>query len=368
MEDNRFQSLADLVDSLAGEHPPFAKHTNAHEPDPDSNEVLVNVLRDARRRLQAPPTGQEALDLSQRLEVVAARLAEEVRDGGRQHVSLDPVQTTARGLRSQETRRESPFSFSKTQSRPWWRRTVTRVALGGSLLAAALVFLVTHVTDSGPQREHITGKGARATIRLVDGTTVTLGASSRLRYQSLTGRGERAVYLDGEGYFDVAPNSNAPFVVYTTNAATQVLGTEFSVRQYADDSVAQIVVTSGKVAFRPRLGAGGTGVTLIRGDIGRIDNAGLATVAHNVNTESYTSWTRGTLTFPNTTLRDAIRDIERWYDLKITLADPALASAALTGTLTARSGQEAIERIANALNLRVSQQGQSITLFPAGSH
>ena len=101
------------------------------------------------------------------------------------------------------------------------------------------------------------------------------------------------------------------------------------------------------------------------GDLGRIDVAGLATVAHNVSLDQYTSWTRGTLTFYNTPLRDVVQEMNRWYDVTIVLGDSSLASATMTGTLPIHSAREAIGDIAAAQHLRSVRHGQVVTLLPA---
>jgi transmembrane sensor len=325
-------------------------------------EPLASRLLRVRAHLQAPPQGTEAVELSARLEQVSQRIMAEAHYGergatGPWQASIHP---DANGHKASHRNRTVQKSWFRS-----WTFGASMVATLAVLLAVA--FKVIPNTDRSPLREHITDRGARTTINLADGTVVILGAESKLSYRSLDGSRERAVYLEGEAYFDVASKSDAPFIVYTAHSATQVLGTTFGVRSYQDDSVAQIVVTSGKVAIRPRNAARGTGVTLVAGDLGRINASGLATVAHEIPAHEYLDWTRGTLTFTGATLGQAIRDIERWYDIRIRLSDPSLVSVELLGTLSARSGQEAVQRIADVLNLRISKDGHTITLLPAGT-
>jgi len=119
------------------------------------------------------------------------------------------------------------------------------------------------------------------------------------------------------------------------------------------------------VALRPAAAPASSGTTLVRGDLGRIDAAGLATVAHNVAADPYTSWTRGTLTFDNTPLRDVVREMNRWYDITVVLADTSLASSKVTGVLSIHSARDAIADIAAVQHLRAVRRGQVVTFFPA---
>ena len=69
----------------------------------------------------------------------------------------------------------------------------------------------------------------RTTIRLSDGTVVTLNAGSTLCYPKTFSTGERLVKLTGEAFFEVSHDAAHPFVVNTGKVNTRVLGTAFNV-------------------------------------------------------------------------------------------------------------------------------------------
>ncbi len=347
MEYNDLFGSGEIADYLSGERDPagLRKIADMIAADPASSD-LVAKLQLIKKSLSNPPIDLEAEQMDNGLKLVAARLASEA------HESM-----------------EGSFNHQSRRTSAWlkgWKINGSPTAL---IAAAAMVLLLTItisglLTSDAEPMQHITRQGASAVVRLVDGSSVTLGPSSKLSYRTLTNTGERSVYLTGEAFFDVASNPSSPFVVYTSHSATQVLGTRFSVRQYGEDSVARVVVASGRVALRPRSAALGTGITLGKGDLAVIDRNGLSSISHDVLVESYTGWTSGTLTFNNTSLRSAISEIERWYDVKITVSDSSLLSAQLNGTLSTGSANEAVERIADVLNLEISRYGQTITLSP----
>lgn len=89
--------------------------------------------------------------------------------------------------------------------------------------------------------------GSKSDIILPDGTQVTLNAGSKLTYTMDYGTSLREVNLTGEGYFKVAPNTKAPFIVKTVKASIKALGTEFNVKAYPEEKTIETVLVKGSV-------------------------------------------------------------------------------------------------------------------------
>ena len=71
-------------------------------------------------------------------------------------------------------------------------------------------------------------KGVKGQVDLQDGTTVNLNSGSSLKVL-----GERRVFLDGEGWFDVQSDPEHPFFVETPSGiAVKVTGTQFNLSNY----------------------------------------------------------------------------------------------------------------------------------------
>ncbi|WP_128546363.1 FecR family protein [Larkinella soli] len=99
-----------------------------------------------------------------------------------------------------------------------------------------------------PMTDPATGaNGLTERVRLSDGSKVTLTPGSRLRVSPDFGKTERTVYLTGEAFFEVTRNPAKPFLVYTGNVVTKVLGTSFRVRAYEGDSHVSVAVRTGRV-------------------------------------------------------------------------------------------------------------------------
>jgi ferric-dicitrate binding protein FerR (iron transport regulator) len=84
-------------------------------------------------------------------------------------------------------------------------------------------------------------------VLLQDSSTVLLQPGSTLRYPQVFGKLKREVFLEGEAFFQVAKQSGHPFLVYTKNIVTQVLGTSFNVRTDPQKQELEVAVRTGRV-------------------------------------------------------------------------------------------------------------------------
>ncbi|WP_324676283.1 FecR family protein [Hymenobacter sp. GOD-10R] len=89
-------------------------------------------------------------------------------------------------------------------------------------------------------------------FQLPDGSRITLNPGSSLRYASAFAGPRREVYLEGEAFFKVSKNPRRPFLVFTKQVVTTVLGTSFRVKAYSDSKEASVAVREGKVAVQAR--------------------------------------------------------------------------------------------------------------------
>jgi len=276
--------------------------------------------------------------------------------------------TSAGDPRAVGSRTTRTRALSVLMARTRWWRSPGVVATG--LMAAGMIGIAVLRTKTPPPPvapaaprptpTFVTNNRERATLRLPDGTQVSLAPASRLRLAPDFGEERRDVYLDGEAYFDVPHDSLRLFTVFAGNASARDLGTQFLVRKYPEDLTVQVVVRKGAVAMSGvgRLGAG---------DLGRLDADGQASLRRNVALGTYFSWLDGRLVFRDTPLIDVLRALRRWHDVDVQLADSTLGSLPFTGTLTDASFRSSIDLVGLTLGLRVRRDGARVTLEPIES-
>jgi transmembrane sensor len=102
--------------------------------------------------------------------------------------------------------------------------------------------------------------------RLPDGSSIQMYPGARLRYLSkefIDGSAENAkreVFMTGDIFFDVAEDKKRPFIVYTNDFLTRVVGTQFLIRLSGDQP--SVEVKSGRVVVRKILSEEGEEVAL----------------------------------------------------------------------------------------------------------
>jgi len=318
-------------------------------------------------------------DASRAVQLAAVRRLWEEAGVVPQRFDAEAALQNARRLRERPlelhvSRQARPPRPSLALARPARRfRTMSFAAAAALLLAATLAIgarlrYATNVTAPATSiREYATARGQRAEVRLADGTRVMLNVRSRLRVPVTFGSDGRDVYLEGEAFFEVAHDSKLPFRVHATGALAEDLGTAFLVRAYPEDSSATVVVTQGRVALRASDEDASRGVALAPRQLGRFDRSRLVTVMSDVDVDRYLAWRDDRLVFHQTPLAQVARELERWFDVDITLADSSLAATPITGTFAHQSPDAALGDIARLLDARYVRQGTHVVLYPPGS-
>lgn len=161
-----------------------------------------------------------------------------------------------------------------------------------------------------------TPRGKDFKILLSDGTEVWLNAESKLTYPTHFTGESRIVELSGEAYFKVAKDTQHPFIVKTQKLETQVFGTGFNIHAYQYDDP-HITLVEGKVAIKSQY----YHIMLRPGENAKLNQDGSIKV-QKIDTQIYTAWTEGYFYFDNTSLKDIMKELGRWYNLTIQIQNP----------------------------------------------
>jgi ferric-dicitrate binding protein FerR (iron transport regulator) len=82
---------------------------------------------------------------------------------------------------------------------------------------------------------------------------VRLNSGSQLRYSQGYGIVDRKLVFSGEGYFKVHHNRKFPFLIETKGLALKDIGTEFNIRNYADDNYINVNLFHGSVEIHNKI-------------------------------------------------------------------------------------------------------------------
>lgn len=165
------------------------------------------------------------------------------------------------------------------------------------LLAYSKSDVVTYNTMTTP-------RGGQYKLKLPDGTLVWLNASSSITYPTAFPGNTRMVSITGEAYFEVAKNPLKPFTVKTYKDEITVKGTSFNVNSYTDEPVIKTSLLEGLVEVNH--------TTLLKPGYAYSDGKVIP-----ADLDKELAWKNGVFNFHHIKLKDAMRQIARWYNVEI---------------------------------------------------
>lgn len=179
--------------------------------------------------------------------------------------------------------------------------------------------------------------GSRVSFNLPDGTVGWLNSGSSLAY-SLPFSNNRKVTLDGEAWFEVTHNEKNTFEISAGNSMVKVLGTSFNVSAYQGTQYIEVVLQKGKVEFYHNNLS--QKVTMAPSQK-LVMNDGKIKVT-DIDPSKYKSWTDGKLVFRGDDMAEVAARIERWYNVKVVLADQDLRRFSFRATFEDDSLEEVL--------------------------
>lgn len=187
-------------------------------------------------------------------------------------------------------------------------------------------------------------KGQKANITLPDGSKVWVNSDSRLSYGSLFNFRERILHLEGEAYFEVAPDKDRPFIVEAGNISIKALGTSFNVKSYRNEKSISAVLMTGKVEVQSKFAK-----KILYPNEQIIADKHTGKMQKNKVEEAavFSNWRYNILRFNAETFENIAFALERYYNTPIVFKSDKLKKYRFTGTL----GNTSLESILEVLAL-----------------
>jgi ferric-dicitrate binding protein FerR (iron transport regulator) len=198
--------------------------------------------------------------------------------------------------------------------------------------------------------------GVKGEMKLSDGTTVSLNSGSSLKVL-----GERRVYLDGEGWFEVESDKEHPFYVETPSGiSVKVTGTQFNLSNYNDEDF-KVLLVKGSIELK---NASNSVPLIVKPSEQVIVKRGMASkeFANLQEKQNTTAWREGVLVFDDKPFREAIPMLERWYGVSISVNSPSILEERLTGEFDTETIQEVMNVLALTHGFTYSIDHKDITL------
>mgnify|MGYP000879843752 CR=1 FL=1 len=229
-----------------------------------------------------------------------------------------------------------------------------------------------------------TPKGRQFRLVLPDGSKVWLNAASSIKYPVVFDEEERRVEISGEVYLEVAHSTssegeNIAFIVQTANQQIRVLGTSFNVNAYDDEGAEKTTLIEGSV----RVTAGGDsswGTSAganpgVRRKFVILKPGQQASVLFHqfqkfppiqvqaVDVDRVIAWKNGFFQYNNADIETIMRQVERWYDVKVSYPN-GIPADRFSGTIPMHVSLSHFLDILKYSDIKASINGNNLIISP----
>jgi len=193
---------------------------------------------------------------------------------------------------------------------------------------------------------------------LEDGSVIYLAQNSLFSFPAEFNKGSRNVELEGEAFFDIAPNPSRPFIIETGKVLIQVLGTAFNVKT---KNVAgfELFVDRGKVKVSLKKDPSHSEMVIEGETISVLDNSLVKSKQH---ADGSAPWYKQRMHFRDEKLCNIITVLNRNFNTNFVLADNETGEHRLTVTFQDETAGTMTELICAALNLKSQTINGSVIL------
>ncbi len=199
-------------------------------------------------------------------------------------------------------------------------------------------------------------------IILPDGTTVALNRYTTFSYPQRFKGDNRDVTLSGEAYFEVAHDTEHPFIVQTESTDVQVLGTHFNVEAYERDTETRTTLLEGSVAVSDK---GKSQRIILQPNETAVYNKETGEIEKitETNMKNEIAWRNGEILFDNLALKEIVRQLSNAFNTDITVTDTTLINYRMNASFrNAETLDEILQLLSAAGGFYYLNDGQTIRI------
>lgn len=237
--------------------------------------------------------------------------------------------------------------------------------IAGSIAASILLCLASWYTFNYIQETSIQTVSTLAEIRnitLPDQSVVTLNRYSTLSFPTRFKKDKRKVQLAGEAYFDIEKDTLRPFIVKAESVEVEVLGTQFNMEAYPEDTEVRTTLLEGSVAVSV---ADRNQQIVLSPNESAVYNRTSKHLEHEITPESneVIVWRNGHFLFDYLPLQEIARQLSHAFNIKIEITDPGLRSYRIRANFTnGESLEEMLDLLKGAGNFNYTKTNNIIII------
>jgi len=305
------------------------------------NSISEDELNELLSYTQEPDLGEEVKKMME-------AKWEEIGKGEYEYISSEDADNRFLKILEKAGIKKRIHENPKVKSSGSYYRLISRIGIAASfllLIAVGLVWLIPatdQLQDTAGEAEIARAFHGKQVVHLPDGSSVILNEDSQISYREDFGIETREVIFSGEGYFDIAPDPDHPFVVRTGKIMTTVLGTAFNMEARENQSEVKVAVERGEVMV---------------GDDHKIYDHILPEELLVVNTEtekfekkradisSLLEWKLDFLILDDVTIEDAGSLIGDYFGVKVEFENEAIKNCKINASFLHRESLEQVLRV-----------------------
>jgi ferric-dicitrate binding protein FerR (iron transport regulator) len=207
--------------------------------------------------------------------------------------------------------------------------------------------------------------GERSVIVLDDSTHVVLNSASVLHMVQHFNQPLRQVQLDGDAFFEVDARPGNPFVVTTNNLQTTVQApSRFRIIAPKAEAGAQIDVLEGKLLVEKNYSSPNPeSETLQKGEMILFNRDIDLMEKESSDTVQLQAWIAGQLHFAQTPFSTAVRQLEEWFSVNITVEGQAERAVPVTCHFQHPVLTQVLEQLCKQQQCRYTLRGNQVSLL-----
>lgn len=210
-----------------------------------------------------------------------------------------------------------------------------------------------------------TPRGRQFQLNLPDGSRVWLNAESAITFPTSFEGNSRIVSIQGEAYFEIAQNAQQAFIVEVNNKLKiEVLGTAFNVNAYESEPVIGTTLLNGAVRVLPKEHQQKS-LVLKPGEQANWQHSEPGShfeLRKNVNLDNIIAWKEGFFNLEGVPFDELMRQIERWYDIKVVYAGQ-VPNIRLFGKLGRDKSLDNLLKALTYYEVHFKREGRQLTIL-----
>ena len=247
------------------------------------------------------------------------------------------------------------------------RRAPVWAAIAATLVAG---LIGVQAIRAAPDKVYESERGEVRTVRLQDGSHVTLGAGSAIAV-NFERNGRHVVLRRGEALFDVTHDPSRPFDVRAADTQVRVVGTRFVVKSAPEAVRVDVIQGIVRVAKteNPLLApfiAAPAAEKIVRGQRLESPRGEDLKPLPDVDPAEAAPWTHGRLVYENASLAEVVADLNRYSTGGVELTSKELGELRVTAALSQDQVSQFVTSLPATLPVQVHRQADGrIEISPA---